>query len=77
MALGTDPALAIRESGDDKNRCANSDVYCWAEHDDLTVFAQQVVAMRTWMKQHGQQNKPLILTEYSLLLPSTMKDEYR
>ena len=23
--------------------------------------------MRTWMKNHGQQNKPLIISEYSLL----------
>lgn len=77
VALGTDPALAIRESGGDKNQCANSNVYCWAEHDDLTVFAQQVVAMRTWMKQHNQQAKPLILSEYSLLYPTTMQDEYQ
>ena len=76
VALGTDPALAIRESGNNPNRCADSAVYCWAEHDDLSAFAQQVVAMRTWMKQHGEQNKPLILTEYSQLYPSTMQDEY-
>jgi len=31
------------------------------------VFTEQVVAMRTWMQEHGQQNKPLILSEYSLL----------
>ena len=69
IALGTDPALAIRESGGDPNRCSDPQVYCYAEHDDLTIFTQQVVAMRTWMKAHGQQNKPLILSEYSLLYP--------
>jgi hypothetical protein len=78
VALGSDPALAIRElgAGDNPNRCADPNVYCWAEHDDLSAFTQQVVAMRTWMKQHGEQAKPLILSEYSQLYPATMKDEY-
>lgn len=69
IALGTDPALAIRESGGDPNRCSDPGIYCFAEHDDMTVFAEQIVAMRTWMKQHGQQQKPLIISEYSLLYP--------
>jgi hypothetical protein len=69
IAVGTDPALGIRESGGDKNRCADPNVYCFAEHDDINEFARQVVAMRTWMKAHGQQDKPLILSEYSLLYP--------
>ncbi len=69
IALGTDLALAIRESGGDPNRCSDPGVYCFAEHDDMAVFAEQIVAMRTWMKQHGQQQKPLILSEYSLLYP--------
>lgn len=69
IALGADPALAIRESGGDPNRCSDPGVYCFAEHDDMTVFAEQIVAMRTWMKQHGQQQKPLIISEYSLLYP--------
>jgi hypothetical protein len=69
IALGTDPALGIRESGGNPNLCGDPRVYCFAEHDDMAVFAEQVVAMRAWMKEKGQQNKPLILTEYSLLYP--------
>lgn len=69
VALGTDASLAIRESGGDPAACAEDDIYCWAEHDDLSVFAEQVVAMRTWMQEHGYQNKPLIITEYSILYP--------
>jgi len=69
IALGTDPALGMGESGGDPARCSDPQVYCYAKHDDLTIFAQQVVAMRTWMKAHGQQNKPLILSEYSILWP--------
>ena len=75
VALGTDPALAIRESGDQKERCADPGVYCWAEHDDLTTFAQQVVAMRTWMQQHGERDKPLIVSEYGQLYPFTGYDD--
>ena len=82
IALGTDPALAILESGGQQELCPRSDVYCMAEHDDLAIFSDQVVAMREWMKEHGQQHKPLILSEYSLLYPfefddgTCFRDEY-
>lgn len=69
IALGTDPALAIRESGGSPNNCASPGVYCWAEHDDIAEFAKQIVAMRRWMADHGQRNKALILSEYSVLYP--------
>jgi hypothetical protein len=72
VALGTDPALGRRESGGLPDHCSDPNIYCLAEADDMTAFAEQVVAMRTWMKQHGQQNKPLILSEYSLLYPYTV-----
>ncbi|MGD8856443.1 MAG: CARDB domain-containing protein [Chloroflexota bacterium] len=69
IALGTDPQLAIRESGGVAADCVRGDIYCFAEHDDITVFAQQVRAMRTWMRDHGQRHKPLILSEYSIIYP--------
>ncbi|MEM7115503.1 MAG: hypothetical protein AAF614_23885 [Chloroflexota bacterium] len=69
VALGTDPSLGRQESGGNANLCGFDTIYCFAEHDDINVFAQQVRAMRQWMKDHGQQNKPLILSEYSLLFP--------
>lgn len=69
VALGTDPSIAIRESGGNSNLCSSDDVYCYAEHDDMDVFTGQVRAMRTWMKEHGEQHKPLVLTEYSILYP--------
>lgn len=68
VALGTDPLLGKRVSTGPQD-CPQDEVYCFAEHDDMDVFAEQVVAMRTWMKERGQQNKPLILTEFSLLYP--------
>jgi hypothetical protein len=74
VALGTDPALAIRESGKIAANCPNPGIYCWAEHDNLDIFKGQVVAMRTWMKAHGQQNKPLILSEFSILYAYEIDD---
>ncbi len=69
IAIGTNPALAIRWSGGNPALCAEDDVYCYAEHDDMTEFARQIVSMREWMKDHDEQDKPLLLTEYSLLYP--------
>ena len=70
-AVGTDPALGIREGWADRSKCFDptNNVYCWADHDHLPTFIDQVRKMRTWMKAHGQQNKPLILSEYSQLYP--------
>lgn len=76
VALGTDPAVAIKApAGNPASECPRDDVYCRAEHDDITIFAQQVRNMRTWMKAHGQQNKPLILSEYSILYPFVDYDD--
>ncbi len=83
VALGTDPGLGKRASGGDGALCPDDDVYCLAEHDDLSIFADQIVAMRQWMKDRGQQNKPLVITEYGTLYPYTgsgencsLKDEF-
>ncbi len=76
VALGTDPALAIKApDGDPVVECPKEDVYCRAEHDDLDIFADQVLAMRTWMKEHGQQDKPLIISEFSQLYPFVDYDD--
>lgn len=69
VALGTDPTLGKRGSGGDAALCGEDDVYCYAEHDDVDIFAEQVEEMRQWMADHGQKEKPLLLTEYSILYP--------
>jgi hypothetical protein len=81
IALGTDPQLAKLTSGGNANLCpalgapdipANDprhDVYCRSEHDSVRIFREQIYAMRQWMKDRGQQNKPLILSEFGLLYP--------
>ena len=40
-------------------------------HDDLDLVEQQVRRMRTWMRTHGQQQKPLWITEYGILMPAS------
>lgn len=69
IALGTGIDLAIRYSEGDPAACSRGDVYCYAEHDDINIFKQQVIAMRQWMKARGHQNKPLIMTEFGTLYP--------
>jgi hypothetical protein len=40
------------------------------DHDDLATFQQQIIDFRRWMVTHGEQNKPLIVTEYGILMPA-------
>jgi len=70
VALGTDPAIAIPYS----SNCADPASICHAEHDDLNLFGQQIVRMRQWMLRHGQQDKPLLVTEWGMLLPYRWED---
>lgn len=81
VALGTDRNLAIWDAVADASKCPNPnqpdiaandprhDVYCRSEHDSVRIFQEQLLNMRRWMKDHGQQNKPLIISEYGLLYP--------
>ena len=38
-----------------------------ADHVNMTVFDRQIRDFRRWMKARGQQNKPLIVSEYGVL----------
>ncbi len=73
IANGTDPALALqkpywkRPLEAQRMLCQRPDYYCIYEHDQVDLLAQQVVAMRGWMKANGYQRTPLLLTEWSLL----------
>lgn len=48
--------------------------YLWEieDHTRLDLVEDQVRLMRRWMQEHGQAEKPLIISEYGVLLP----DEY-
>ena len=38
--------------------------------DNITLYIQQVQWFRQWMASHGEQNKPLYITEMGILLPN-------
>ncbi len=40
------------------------------EHDDLDLFRQQIVDFRRWMDKQGERNKPLIISEFGILMPT-------
>lgn len=44
--------------------------------DSLALFKQRVVALREWMAKHNQQNKPLWITEFGVLMPSDAELNY-
>ena len=39
------------------------------DHDNMDTFREQIVAFRRWMKDKGERNKPLIVSEYGILMP--------
>jgi hypothetical protein len=69
VALGTNPNNALYDSGGNAALCGRDDVRCIAEHDDIDLLKEQITNMRRWMKARGQQQKPLIISEYGLLFP--------
>ena len=44
-------------------------LYEIADHDDMEIFAQQIINFRYWMWKQGQHDKPLIISEYGILMP--------
>lgn len=79
IALGTDPNLAIFSSVNDPKKCPlpglpdtwendpRHDTYCKSERDSVRIFEDQLLRIRRWMKDHGQQDKPLIISEFGSL----------
>lgn len=45
-------------------------------HDNLDLIAQQIRDFRQWMNSHGQRDKPLINTEYGILMPEEVGFPY-
>ncbi|MGB4803554.1 MAG: glycosyl hydrolase [Anaerolineae bacterium] len=41
-----------------------------SEHNRLDLVHQQVVTFRQWMAAHGQREKPLVVSEYGILMPA-------
>lgn len=45
-------------------------------HADMNLFDDQIRAFRGWMKARGQQDKPLIVSEYGILYPEWYVPEF-
>ncbi len=41
------------------------------QNKDFSIARGHIIALRTWMQQHGQRNKPLIITEYGVNIPAS------
>jgi len=39
------------------------------DHDDLEVFKAQIINFRQWLADRGQRDKPLIVSEFGILMP--------
>jgi hypothetical protein len=40
------------------------------DHDSIEIFRQQILDFRQWMKDRGERDKPLIVSEYGIVMPS-------
>ena len=38
------------------------------DHDNITIFRNNIIAFRQWMADRGYRDKPLLITEYGILL---------
>ena len=47
-------------------------LYTVEDHDSMTIFNQQIRDFRKWMKDKGERNKPLIVSEYGILMPEDL-----
>jgi hypothetical protein len=44
-------------------------LYEITDHNDLEIFRRQITDFRRWMAERGLRDKPLIITEYGILMP--------
>jgi hypothetical protein len=40
------------------------------DHDNMEIFSEQIVAFRRWMRDKGERDKPLIVSEYGVVMPA-------
>ena len=40
------------------------------DHDRLDIFREQLIAFRRWMAERGQRDRPLVVSEYGVLMPA-------
>ena len=51
---------------------AEGELYSIDDHDNMDIFHEQIRAFRIWMNDHGERNKPLIVSEYGILFPEDL-----
>jgi hypothetical protein len=51
----------------------SGELYTILDNKDFSRVWAQIVSLRTWMRDHGQQNKPLIISEYGVSFPAWME----
>ncbi len=44
-------------------------LYTVNDNDNIDIFKQLIVEFRTWMRDRGQREKPLVITEFGVLMP--------
>ena len=47
----------------------NGILYEVDDHDDLAIVHDQILTFRRWMAEHGERQKPLVVSEYGILMP--------
>jgi hypothetical protein len=40
------------------------------DHDDIAIFCDQLLAFRRWMAKSGYRDRPLVVSEYGVLMPA-------
>ena len=45
------------------------ELYEIADHADMAIFRRQITDFRRWMADRGLQEKPLLVSEYGVLMP--------
>lgn len=49
----------------------HGELYSIYDNADPAIFRQHVLAFRRWMRDRGQRDKPLIISEYGVIMPSS------
>lgn len=42
----------------------------WSKHGDVETFKRQLIEFRQWLKEQGYGDKPLVVSEFGILLPT-------
>ncbi len=41
------------------------------DHADMTIFRRQILDFRRWMAEQGFRDRPLVVSEYGILMPES------